>query len=89
VSGVGLLHQSGEVRLCYVRPRQQRAGIGRALLAALEARARAVGLAQLQLHSTAVARAFYESQGYVPQGAPIARRGRGLAYPYVKRLVLG
>jgi DTW domain-containing protein YfiP/GNAT superfamily N-acetyltransferase len=87
VSGVGLLHQSGEVRLCYVQPRQQRAGIGRALLAALETRARAVGLAQLQLHSTAVARAFYESQGYVPQGAPIARRGRGLAYPYVKRLV--
>ena len=85
VSGVALLHQSGEIRLCYVQPRQQRAGIGRSLLAALEARARELGLAQLQLHSTAVACAFYESQGYVSHGAPRARRG--LAYPYVKRLV--
>lgn len=68
-----------------MRPGWQRAGVGRALLAALEAEARTAGLEQL--HSTTVSRAFYESLGYVSHGAPIARRGRALAYPYVKSLV--
>ncbi|MEO8180665.1 MAG: GNAT family N-acetyltransferase [Deltaproteobacteria bacterium] len=86
VSGVGMLNQSGEIRLCYVQPGLQRSGIGSALLAALEAQARACGCEQLRLQSTAVARAFYESHGFVSQGAPIARTGLAVAYPYFKRL---
>jgi len=86
VSGVGMLHQSGEIRLCYVQPGLQRSGIGAALLAALEAQARLSGCEQLRLRSTAVARAFYESQGYVSEGEPIVRPGLAVAYPYVKQL---
>jgi len=54
--------------LCYVSPDAQRRGVGRALYAALEAKARAWGLARLHLRSTVGARRFYENLGYAQSG---------------------
>jgi len=64
VCGVALLHRSGEIRLLYVSPTQQRQGVGRALLDRLETQARLWGLTRLHLSSTAAARPFYRSVGY-------------------------
>jgi N-acetylglutamate synthase-like GNAT family acetyltransferase len=64
ICGVGLLHQSGEIRLLYVSPKVQRRGVGGALLAQLESQAREMGLSRLRLTSTAAARCFYDSMGY-------------------------
>lgn len=68
LSGVAALHRSGEVRLCYVKPGLTEIGIGRALLAALEARAPDWALQELRLSSSQTARGFYERCGYVASG---------------------
>jgi GNAT superfamily N-acetyltransferase len=86
ICGVGLLHRAGEIRLCYVRPGFQRAGIGRATLAGLEAQAAAWGLTTLTLGSTIAARPFYEKSGYVSVGEPICGFGLVNCYPYAKSL---
>jgi GNAT superfamily N-acetyltransferase len=86
IGGVASLHTSGEIRLCYVAPGRQRAGMGRALLGALEAVARARGLQKVVLKSTVGARAFYESNGYVPSGDPVSGCGRVRCFPYEKTI---
>jgi len=58
----------GELKRMYTRPDVRRRGIGRALLAELEARARALGYARLQLETGTKqpeAIAMYVSLGYV------------------------
>jgi GNAT superfamily N-acetyltransferase len=50
--GVGLLHRSGEVRLCYLAPGAQGQGIGKAIYIVLEEKAKAWGLTELTLDST-------------------------------------
>lgn len=87
VCGVGAVRNSGDLDLCYVQPGRHRAGVGAAILQALEARAAAWGLAELRLISTATARAFYERHGYVLTGEQSVS-GFGLLrdYRYVKVL---
>lgn len=66
--GVALLTQSGKLSLCYVLPEAQHSGVGKALLAGVEAKAREWGIGVLRLHSTAAARAFYARNGYTNAG---------------------
>lgn len=54
--------------LCYVVPGALHQGVGRALLQHVEAHAREVGLATLDLESTRTAEPFYRRHGYVPHG---------------------
>jgi GNAT superfamily N-acetyltransferase len=86
VMGVGLLHRSGEVRLCYLAPGAQGQGLGRAILGMLEEKAREWRLRKLHLESTVSARPFYERVGYRSGGA--AKPGFGISHchPYEKIL---
>ncbi len=86
IVGVGLLHRSGEVRLCYLAPGVQGQGLGKAIHLALEEKARAWGLRRLYLESTVSARLFYERVGYRSAGA--AKPGFGISHchPYEKTL---
>ena len=86
IMGVGLLHRSGEIRLCYLAPGAQGRGLGKAIHAALEEKARAWGLKRLHLESTVSARPFYERVGYRSVGA--AKPGFGISHchPYEKML---
>jgi GNAT superfamily N-acetyltransferase len=68
IAGLALLTQAGKVALCYVLPDALRAGVGRALLAALEEQARAWNIRKLSLHSPASASAFFERHGYANAG---------------------
>jgi GNAT superfamily N-acetyltransferase len=86
IGGVASLHRAGEIQLCYVAPDRQRAGIGSALLVALEAQAKARGLQKLFLNSTSGARSFYEHNGYIPSGDPVPGFGRSLCFPYGKTI---
>ncbi|HUX83214.1 MAG TPA: GNAT family N-acetyltransferase [Halothiobacillus sp.] len=86
VSGVGLLHRSGMLRLFYVAPDCQRRGLGRKIHEALEAQARTWGLDRLYLESTRQACAFYESVGYRSAGAEKILFGTLRGYPYEKFL---
>jgi GNAT superfamily N-acetyltransferase len=86
--GVALVAGSGDVRLCYVKPGWQCAGVGRALLHALEAQAVAWGLGELRAISTATARGFYERQEFISDGEPVAASGIARGYPYRKRLAV-
>jgi GNAT superfamily N-acetyltransferase len=86
IRGIASVHRSGEIRLCYVQPGRQRLGIGAALLAALETHAIARGIHKLTLKSTALARAFYERNGYRPAGEPTPGFGRSFCFPYEKTI---
>lgn len=86
LSGVGLIHRSGEIRLFYLAPGMQRQGMGRAIHAALESQARAWGLRKLNLDSTALARPFYEAMGYHRAGEVKQRFSALRCYPYDKLL---
>lgn len=61
--------------LCYVLPQALHQGVGRALLQAAEARARAAGVAVLGLESTRTAAAFYRRNGFEPVGEAQAWAG--------------
>jgi len=86
LSGVGLLHRGGEIRLFFVAPDAQRRGVGRAIHASLEAKAALWGLRTLHLQSTALARQFYEALDYQSGGAAKLRFGVLQYYPYEKIL---
>ena len=86
IMGVGLLHRSGEVRLCYLAPGAQGRGSGKAILGALEEKAREWGLRKLHLESTVSARPFYERVGYRSRGAAKAGFGISHCHPYEKIL---
>jgi GNAT superfamily N-acetyltransferase len=86
VLGVGLIHRSGEIRLCYLAPGAQRQGVGKAIYLALEEKAKAWGVKRLYLESTVAARSFYERVGF--RSASVARPGFGISHchPYEKTL---
>jgi len=86
LAGVALLHRSGEIRLFYVAPEGIRAGVGRALLRALEGHARSWGIVTLRLDSSLTARHFYERCGFVTAGDKAVRFGVLCVYPYLKTL---
>lgn len=62
------LRARAALALCYVAPEALHQGVGRALLQHIEAHAREVGIATLDLESTRTAEPFYRRHGYVPHG---------------------
>jgi GNAT superfamily N-acetyltransferase len=86
VVGVGLLHRSGEIRLCYIAPGAQRKGIGKTIYLALEEHAKAWGLKSLRLESTVAARQFYERLGFRSAGMVTPGFGISHCHPYEKQL---
>jgi N-acetylglutamate synthase-like GNAT family acetyltransferase len=68
VCGVASLGATGGILLCYLLPEVQSTGVGRALLAGLEAEARRQGIRELSLESTVSARGFYSAHGFRPKG---------------------
>jgi GNAT superfamily N-acetyltransferase len=86
ICGVGLLHSTGNLRLCYVLPGMQGRGVGRALVSHLEEAARLRGIAQLNVISTGNARRFYERLGFAPNGDATTAFGVLKGYPYKKLL---
>lgn len=65
---VGGVKDDGEVTLNYVSPNHRFKGISRAMISALEKRARERGATNLSLFSTHTARIFYKSCGYTEKG---------------------
>lgn len=66
--GVALVTQAGKLSLCYLLPEAHGAGIGKALLGGVEAKAKEWGVSVLRLHSTATAHDFYARNGYILAG---------------------
>ncbi len=66
--GLCLLTQAGKLALCYVLPESLRIGVGRALLAAVEAQARTWNIRKLFLHSPPSATTFFARHGYANAG---------------------
>ena len=72
---------AGALRALFVDAAVQGQGIGRALLAAVEARARAAGCARLRGAMSLNAVPFYARAGFVPSGAPAWLRSAGRRVP--------
>jgi GNAT superfamily N-acetyltransferase len=85
IIGVAAMFVSGEVTLCYLVPEVRFTGVGKALLAELEARARTLGLSELRLNSTKTAHAFYLRNGFTDSGPSSTWHGIGCA-PMIKTL---
>lgn len=68
LAGLALLNQAGKLALCYVHPAMLKSGVGAALLAAVEAKARAWNISKLYMHAPSSASAFFERQGYINSG---------------------
>jgi N-acetylglutamate synthase-like GNAT family acetyltransferase len=64
MAGVGGLTGDGEITLLYVAPDFRFQGVSKALLAALEEKARELGLPNCALVSTDTAQRFFEARGY-------------------------
>ncbi|MFD1512405.1 GNAT family N-acetyltransferase [Halomarina rubra] len=60
--------ETAEVTAVYVRPTAARRGVGSSLYAALERRARTLGVDRLELSASLTAVAFYESHGFEREG---------------------
>lgn len=74
---------TGEVDAAFVDPRQQGRGIGRVLLDALEANARAEGIERLFLSASLNAVPFYERAGFVALREELYPHRSGLGIPSV------
>lgn len=86
IAAVGMVTDDGEILLNYVSPDARFRGVSRALLAALEARARKRGAGQCRLESTETAHRFYRARGYVEDGEPSGKFGMASGYRMVKTL---
>lgn len=75
VLAVGGVTDAGEITLNYVSPDARFHGVSKALLAALEARAKERGHRSCVLLSTQTAYRFYLAAGYADDGAPINKVG--------------
>jgi GNAT superfamily N-acetyltransferase len=87
VLAVGAVTDAGEIRLNYVAPDARFRGVSRALLRALEARAAERGNRRCTLTSTETAHRFYQSAGYIDDGAPTRKFGTAGGYPMSKDIV--
>jgi GNAT superfamily N-acetyltransferase len=85
ILAVGAVTDTGRITLNYVSPDARFRGVSRALLRALEARARERGSVRCTLNSTETARRFYLATGYVIDGPQVRRHGVG-CYPMSKSL---
>ena len=86
IIAVGSVTDAGEITLNYVAPAARFRGISRALLGALEVRAAERGNTRCTLTSTETAHRFYQSSGYVDDGAPLGKFGTNAGYPMSRRL---
>ncbi len=85
LAAAGCVTRSGEVVLNYVAPDARFRGVSSAMLAALEAQARAQENEVCRLDSTTTAHRFYRSRGYRDTGPP--GRTFGLtSFPMIKPL---
>jgi GNAT superfamily N-acetyltransferase len=76
ILAVAAIKISGEITLNYVSPDARFAGVSKAMMAKLEAKARELGLAACFLTSTETAHAFYLKIGYVDEetlSSPLTR----------------
>jgi len=87
VLAVGSVTDAGEITLNYVAPDARFRGVSRVLLKALEARAVQRGNKRCTLTSTETAHRFYQSAGYLDEGAPTGKFGTGSGYPMSKQIV--
>ena len=87
ILAVGSVTDAGEVQLNYVSPDARFRGVSRALMRALEDRAREMGATTCTLASTETAHRFYRAIGYVDDGAPDGKFGAAGGYPMSKPLV--
>ncbi|MGH8810194.1 MAG: GNAT family N-acetyltransferase [Noviherbaspirillum sp.] len=85
LAGIAIMTRQGKIVLCYVAPEARFTGAGRALLQALETRAREWGLGVLQVASTATAKSFYARNGFVAGGVTQSAYGTE-AISFSKRL---
>jgi GNAT superfamily N-acetyltransferase len=85
VLAVGCVTDAGEITLNYVSPDARFRGVSRAVLKALETRARERGNARCTLTSTGTARRFYRAAGYV-EDAPAPFKFGMPDYPMSKSL---
>ena len=85
IAGVGGVTDTGLVTLNYVSPEARLRGVSRAMMAALERRARERGNRECTLVSTATARRFYLACGYLETGRPTASTAPNRASPCARR----
>ena len=88
IVGVAMMIKSGEVTLLYVVPEVLFCGVGKALLAELEAGSRRLGLPALTLRSTKTAHEFYRRNGFRAAGDADSWHGI-VSFPMVKELEAG
>jgi GNAT superfamily N-acetyltransferase len=86
ILAVGMVTDAGEVLLNYVSPDARFRGASRAMLLALEMRARERGAAVCTLESTETALRFYRSNGYSEAGLPTGKFGMTSGYRMAKPL---
>jgi GNAT superfamily N-acetyltransferase len=86
ILAVGCVTDAGEITLNYVLPDARFRGVSRAVVTALEARALERGAYRCTLISTETAHRFYQSAGYIQDGAPQRKFGTTSSYPMPKRL---
>jgi len=86
VCGFGLMKLNGEIGLLYVAPGAQFQGVSKVMLAALEERAVALGLARVTATSSFTALPFYRARGYQPAGEPVTGYGVTRGCPVAKSL---
>lgn len=75
VVGTGRLLPDGTIGRMAVAPSHRGKGVGAAVLACLEERARERGFAQVELHAQVHATGFYDRAGYEPNGEPYLEAG--------------
>lgn len=86
IAGVGAVSAIEGVLLNYVSPDFRCRGVSKALMAALEDWLKEQGQVVCHLTSTATARQFYETIGYLPDGEPQTGRSGNPAFPMRKCL---
>ena len=88
VCGFAMVGRNGTISLCYLVPEVQYLGVGKRMLAALEARAAQWNLKTLSVESTRTAKSFYERNGYVGTGDTVPAEGPHGGYLLRKVLAL-
>lgn len=74
----------GEITRVYVGPEWQGRGLGLAIMRGLEARARELGLEDVELYATIGSRTFYDRLGYVVTREGVADCGEGQVLKYYR-----
>lgn len=86
ILGAAAIQSSGRISLNYVSPDARRRGVSKALVAGLEAYARALGHDACVLESTRTAIPFYRAMGYTESGEPGLTFGVLVHFPMRKAL---